>query len=339
MSNNWNLRADILEITHRWTLPFFAFLIGSLLGIGVSFLLPSPYRAESDLYVAYNADAIYRNPDDYKNWQLGELEAFTISQHILHETLTRLKAQDSYWENTSTDALRTMLYTYWRNAGKWRLVAENSEPRHTTQLVRIWREVIIDEVAEATSQAAVMLDLSNQIQTVLNSKVTVEMQRVQLTQMKEALQTWVNEAEGQKVQQPLETLERWNLQTVATSVAAYNPVALPLLEKIPPPDAPSQDYLPWVERFIVVVDNDLAIVQEQSTKLTDQHDELTLSWEEASDASHGLTAFLVVEPLSDTNLVANPVRLTSQMALVGGLLGVLIWGLFWLGRPIRETRK
>ena len=63
MSNNWNLRADILEITHRWTLPFFAFLIVSLLGIGVSFLLPSPYRAESDLYVAYIADAIYRNQE------------------------------------------------------------------------------------------------------------------------------------------------------------------------------------------------------------------------------------------------------------------------------------
>ncbi len=339
MSNSWNLRAEILEISHRWPLPFLAFLIGSLLGIGISFLLPSPYRAESDLYVAYNADAVYRNPDDYKNWQLGELEAFTLSEHILAETLYRLKAQDSYWENTTTEALRTTLYAYWRNAGKWRLVAENSDPRHTTQLVRTWREVIIDEVTEATSQAAVMLDLNNQIQSVLNSKVAVDMQLSQLTQMKGALQTWVNKTEGQNVQQPLETLERWHLQTVATRVAAYNPVVLPLLEQTPPSDAPAQDYLPWVERFIEVVDDDLAIVQEQSTALTNQHDQLTRLWEQASDESHGLTAFLVVEPLSESDLVAKPVRLTSQMALVGGLLGVLIWGLYWLGRPIIRSRK
>lgn len=339
MSNNWNLRTEILEISHRWPLPFIAFLIGSLLGIGISFLLPSPYRAESDLYVAYNADAVYRNPDDYKNWQLGELEAFTFSEHILAETLDRLKAQDSYWENATTKKLRTTLYTYWRNAGKWRLVAENSDPKHTTQLVRTWREVIIDEVTGATSQAAVMLDLSNQIQSVLNSKVAVDMQLSELTQMNEALQTWVEEAEGQNAQRPLETLERWHLQTVVTRFAAYNPVVLPLLEEIPPSDAPAQDYLPWVEKFAAVVEDDLAIAQEQSTALTKQHDELTRSWEQASDASHGLTAFLVVEPLSENDLAAKPARLTSQLALVGGLLGVLIWGLFWLGRPIRGSRK
>lgn len=336
MSYNWNLRADILEISHRWTLPFFAFLIGSLIGIGISYLLPSPYRAESDLYVAYNADGVYRNPDDYKNWQLGELEAFTSSGFILNETLDRLKAQDSYWENTTVEELRRKLYTYWRNAGKWRLVAENTDPGHTMQLVRVWREVIIDEVTAATSQAAVMLDLDNQIQSLTNSKFAVDTQLTQLSQMKAALETWVG---GEKGQQPLETLERWHLQTIATNIATYNPVALPLLEEIPPPEAPAQDYLPWVERLIVVLEGDLGIIQEQSSTLTNQHDALTLDWEKATDASHGLTAFLVVEPLSESNLTATPVRLTSQMAVVGGLLGILIWGLFWLGRPVRVARK
>lgn len=336
MSYNWNLRADILEISHRWTLPFFAFLIGSLIGIGVSFLLPSPYRAESDLYIAYNADGVYRNPDDYKNWQLGELEAFTSSEHILNETLDRLKAEDSYWEDTTTEELRRKLHTYWRNAGKWRLVAKDSDPGHTTQLVRVWREVIIDEVTGATSQAAVMLDLDTQIKGVINSKVAVDTQLTQLTQMKAALDTWVG---GEKGQQPLNILERWHLQTIATNIATYNPVALPLLEEIPPPEAPARDYLPWVERLIVVMQGDLMIIQELSATLTSQHDALTLDWEEASDASHGLTAFLVVEPLSESNLIAKPVRRTSQLALVGGLLGVLIWGLFWLGRPVRESRK
>lgn len=339
MTIDWNPRADILQITHRWYLPFFAFLIGSILGIGISLLLPSPYRAESTLYVAYNADAIYRNPDDYKNWQLGELEAFILSEYILQETLTRLQANDSYWESISTEGLRSMLHAYWRNAGKWRLVAENPSPQHATQLVQVWREVILEKGNEATTHGVAMLDLSAQLQAVSKSDVEVKMRFTQLSQMKEAFLTLQTQVIEQKDQQSLKTLERWYLQTLSARTASFNPIVLPLLEEIPPLDAPARDYSLWIEKIIVVLDSELAIVQEQTAELATDHEELTQSWDEASDRSFGLTAYLIIEPLSDTTAMAKPVRLTSQMALVGGLLGVLIWGYIWLGRPIREAKE
>ena len=85
------LRDEILHRAHFWPLPFLVFLAGCLLGWGAALLWPSPYRAETTLHVSYNADSIFRNPDDYKNWQMEELNTLVLAKGTLQETLARLE--------------------------------------------------------------------------------------------------------------------------------------------------------------------------------------------------------------------------------------------------------
>jgi hypothetical protein len=338
MTLYWNVRQDILEIAHSWPAIFFAFLLGSLLGWGVSYILPTSYRAESGLYVAYNADAIYRNPDDYKNWQLGELEAFIVTDPVLDGTLHKLRVQDPYWDAVSAEDLRTQIHSYWRNAGKWRLVAETEEPQRATQLVRAWKDTIIEQVSGATTSAAIMLDLNAQIAAVAAEKVRLGLHTEEITGVRDALQTWRNEHGGGGGTAPLTTLDRWQLQTIAARAAKVNSAAVSLIDQIPSADAPANDYMSWVDQIIIVFENELAILERQLGEIEVGGEELQTKLIEASDAAHELTVFLIVEPLSDDLSSAQPVRLSSQMALVGGVLGVLLWGFIWLGRPMRKAK-
>jgi hypothetical protein len=335
---NWNFRQEILEIAHYWPVIFIAFLIGSLLGWGVSYILPTSYRAESELNVAYNADAIYRNPDDYKNWQLGELEAFVVSDSVIEGTLSKLRAQDPYWQAVSAEDIRSDIRTYWRNAGKWRLVAERQDPDRATQLTQVWRETIIEQVSDATTKATEMLDLSAQIEASAANKVGIELRTVEITGMRDALQAWRNEYIGNDDAMSLKPLDRWHLQSIAARAASINPAALSLIDQIPAPDMSAHDYIDWVDQMIVVLDDELAIIERQQEEIDLHGVQLEQKLNEASQASSGLTAFLIVEPLSDGLPEAQAVRLSSQMAVIGGILGVIIWGFVWLGRPVRKGK-
>jgi hypothetical protein len=334
----WDLRSEILEVSHRWPQVFIAFLLGCLLGWGAAFLFPSPHRAETELYVAYNGDAIFRNADDYKNWQLGELEAYIVSNDVLGETLHRLQQLDPYWKDVSNAGLRPHLNTYWRNAGRWRLVAEWRGKERAEQLSQVWTQVILENTRQAAVHAAQVLTLGNQLDAASRSSLDLKLSTVQLTQVRAALQTW-RDAYGSASSAPIDTLSRWRLQFLVGSVAGLLPAELDLSTQLPPPEASVTDYLPVVDQAITSLDGQLAILQTQAKDLNDQQAALTSQWKEESAASHNLTSNLQVESLSGKESAALPVRPISQMAVVGGVLGVLVWGLIWLGRPLRKARR
>ena len=329
---------EILDISHRWSQVFLAFLLGSLLGWGAAFLFPTPYRAQNDLYVAYNGDAIYRNSDDFKNWQFGELDAYIVSNDVLGETIDRLRQQDPYWKDFAPKDLKPHLRTYWRNAGRWRLVVEWRGRKYAEQLSRTWTDVVLEKTRQAAVHAQAVLSLGAQIEAHSRDEVVLRLQTTQLAQVRAAMQAW-RDAHSAQPGLSVDTLSRWRIQFLASSLAGLLPGELPLLAQFPPPEAALQDYLPEVDQALIALDEQLVVVQRQATDLSTEHEALVAKWEEESKAAHNLTANLQVEPLAVENEAAQPVRPTSQMALVGGLLGVLVWGLLWLARPLRKVGK
>ena len=337
-TNEWTLRAEILAIAHRWPQVFIAFLLGSLLGWGAGLLFPTSYRAQTEISVGYNADAIYRNPDDYKNWQFEELDAYLVSNDVLSETMQRLRQQDPYWLEIKIKDIKPDLRTYWRNAGRWRLVADWPTQQHATQLSQTWTEVILEKTSQTAAHAQAVLALEAQIGATSREEVGVRLQYTRLAQVRSALDTW-RQAQDPSANQPLDTLARWRLQFLAASIASHVPVELALLVDFPKPDAPTSAYLPAVDQAMVALDESVAVVERQLADLTAQREALMEGWKSESEASHNLTAHLVVEPISVEDNGARPVRSSSQMALVGGLLGLLVWALVWLARPLRKAAR
>jgi hypothetical protein len=161
---------------------------------------------------------------------------------------------------------------------------------------------------------------------------------IQLDQTLAALQAW-REAHAPQTGEPLDTLSRWRLQFLAASAAEVLTGDLLLLSDFPPPEAGVAAYVEAVDQALAALGERQAIVQRQATELVGQREALLAQWEVETQAAHNLTANLTVEPLAVDDLRAQPVRFTSQMALVGGILGVLAWGMIWLARPLRKAGK
>jgi len=269
---------EILDISHRWSQVFLAFLLGSLLGWGAAFLFPTPYRAQNDLYVAYNGDAIYRNSDDFKNWQFGELDAYIVSNDVLGETIDRLRQQDPYWKDFAPKDLKPHLRTYWRNAGRWRLVVEWRGRKYAEQLSRTWTDVVLEKTRQAAVHAQAVLSLGAQIEAHSRDEVVLRLQTTQLAQVRAAMQAW-RDAHSAQPGLSVDTLSRWRIQFLASSLAGLLPGELPLLAQFPPPEAALQDYLPEVDQALIALDEQLVVVQHQAADLSAEHEALAAKWE------------------------------------------------------------
>jgi len=335
---DWNLRTELLEFAHYWPATFLAFLLGSLIGFGLSYLFPTPYRAEAGLSVVYNGDFFPRNPDDYKNWYLGQLDVFVKSDEVLQDTLNRLQQEDPYWKTVSLDGLRQSLHTYWRNAGKWRLVAESSVPGQANQAVQAWRAAILDQANASIGAANNMLDLTNRYNGVIHLEAEAEMRLQELSAVTSALQSWQTTLQG-KGQAPLGTLDRWHLLSLVSRATSLSSGSQSLLTDPPAQAAPAQSYLPWIEQTLADLTDETDIVQKQAADLASQRDGLNHSWTEANSASAGLSAYMTVKSISNDYQAATQVRMQGAAALIGGVIGLIVWVLIWLGRPLRRARN
>ena len=170
--NTWNLRDQILATTHRWHIIAACFLVGSLLGWGIASLWPAPYRASLDLYVGIaphissTAQDEFTNFDDYKNWQMDQIETLAFTDGFLSETLATLQNLDSDWDNMTIPDLRPTLAISWRNAGRLHLAAEAANAGQASQAVETWGNVIVDRIGSALQSAGQAALIDNQVQAI-----------------------------------------------------------------------------------------------------------------------------------------------------------------------------
>jgi hypothetical protein len=339
VENEWSLREQILRTAHQWPYPLMACILGALLALGISFLIPVRYVAESRLSVSYFSDAIFRNSDDYKNWEIGQLNTFIFTEPVLEATLDKLKNSEPYWERFSTQDLLPTLHVYWRNTGTWRLVAKADTPRHATQLVQAWKQAVLESLEPVLIAANKLTEISYQLNAIARSQVELTLRATELAQIKNRLSAWRSDALHQNLDQGIDRLQSWQLQILIAQITPSNPAGLKLLKTTPAMDAPGRDYIDWVEQALVLIDEQYAIVQAQIPILDSQHNEYFQQWQAAYQISDGLSAYIHIESIPDLNSAAHAERSSSLAALVGGILGILSWVFYWLMRPFLRAAK
>ena len=325
----WNLRDEIFAVAHRWWLPLLAFLIGSLVGWGTSVVIPPVHRAEVRFSVAYNADSIFRNPDDYKNWQLEQLNALAIAPDVLQETLQRLQAQDPYWQTISADRLQSMLDVSYRNTGTWRLTVQNQNANRAAQAAQAWADVLLKNYQQAFSDAETLLQMDSQLQTMASTLIQTNLRVEDLLSTSQGIQDWRENLAQKPGDQPLDELTRWQLWSLAARAAGFDPAWTGLLQEFPSEQASAQEYLPWVDRLVASTQQELESKQSQAAAMQKARDDLKKQYGNLVQISRGLSAKLVVEQTSKKP-VTTSLRPTGLLALIGGVLGLLAWALGWL---------
>lgn len=339
MKFEWKLRDEILVITHYWPWPILAFLVGCLVGWIFSLIIPSHYRASVMLSVAYNADTAYRNPDDYKNWQLEQLDALAFASDITQETLLRLQEMDPYWKRVSIDEFSTTLNTLWRTTGLWRFAADGNTSEHARQAARIWTNVFLEKYQDAYQAANRLVTLESKLGSLTLSQAEARQRLSDLKSVRNALLSYqehfAQDSSGAAPDQATQ-IRLWSLASYA---AGYDPAWQDLLASFPSTQSDLQQYQQWIGQALIFIETQIEAAKMTIADLESEIKTITKSYQQESKDSRGLSSTIYVSPAANTSPEVSSLRPTSLFVLVGGILGLMVWGLIWLGyrRPgLRE---
>ena len=338
-----SLRDEILQISHRWPIIFSFCLIGVLIGWGVSLFWPTTHRVSKEIYVGINpyqaltdrsasehAGLQFNNPDDYKNWQMANLNVLIQTDWMIDETLSNLQNQDDYWKGVSREDLARMLKVNWRNAGKWRLVAESDDPSLAAQALTVWHDTVIKNIQNAVGEAQNTLVLDTQLRSLSSDQTRAISRIAEMIQLRETVDTHLKTASAWPEDYQPSQDEHWKLwYTVAQ--ADLDPAWEPLLDAFPIDGSPASSYIAWLNQTAIVLDQDIRTLEAQSKALQVQIDETSAQYKDASNKSFGLSGNLQVEKIRRRPPEQYAVRPTGLLILVGGILGLLLWIILWLG--------
>lgn len=352
MNTSWRLRNFLLALTQRWYLVAITFLIGAFLGWGASQLWPSTYRADLDLYAGLNAyrqsrdrfilsiaQDNFENIDDYKHWQMEQLNTLALQDDFLLDTLERLRQTDARWNDISPDELKIILRGSWRNAGRWHLTAETQQREMAIQAVETWAAVIDERVNTAIEHARQVVAVDTRQVRMAEEIESLEGRQQTLMQVQANLETMQTDLEKLPQNQSLDSLTRWELLAQASRAADWGAGWQAALEAFPAPDERPSAYLRWTERILALIAADLEALPAQLERLEAQYDELAEEYAQAAEKSLALSPNLSVETPEQVDPQVEAVRPANTLMLVGGILGVLAWLLWELARFSRESES
>jgi hypothetical protein len=348
--NTWNLQREILSITHRWYWIVASFLLGAFIGWLLSLVWPGSYRAVQDIYVGLNTHRVtrdlyiadvgveqFRNLDDYKNWQMEQLNALAFSDAYLSETLNRLQSLDTSWREVDVSDLREMLDISWRNTGDWHFSARAITPDKASQAVIVWSRVVTDEVALAIEYAREMTEIDNRMKAISDELVDLKARQILLQETQKALGEWQSDLKTMTADPRQSPRMHWSLLSLVVNAAKYNLAWRTVLESSPPLGSLPTDYLTWLDQVLRLIETEMALIPGQIDDLNRHYENLAAEYRQNSDLSRGLSGNMEVGQIKSNSLQANPLRPTGVLVLIGGLIGFLVWMIISLAQITRRT--
>lgn len=350
MTRTWSLAEQIYRSFHGWPIMLAFCLAGGLIGWLAASLWPATYRATADIDVALNPYRYYEdtnfqallrpkysNLDDYKSWQMSQLMAAIYRDEIIEETLRRLQSQDTAWQAVGSQELRSMLDTNWRTAGKWSLVAEHEHPELVEQAALTWREVVLDRMVPAIAASRQAIFTDEAVQALIQKQVDGEERLSRLQAAQAAIEQWQAELAGLPPDQPLDTTQRWPILALVTGLAEFSPDWTALLAAQPAEADSPGAYAAWLAQVSVALQSESSILRESLQELLSEQDRLKAQFDEQSKQSMALSPSIEIAALDQVSRAT--IRPQSLLALVGGILGFLIWLLLELVKIARWEKQ
>jgi hypothetical protein len=336
MKRTWTLRDAAYEAFSQWPKLVLLFVVGAAVGWGVGQLVPPNYRAIAHIYVGFNPYKVYEdsrfearaNPrysdiDDYKNYQMSQLDELMNRDETLNATLAKLRQQDSQWEKVDINQLRAMLDTEWRAAGQWGLTATDKSPEKAAQAAHAWSEVANDATQQAIGLAEQAIILDEAMGPLYKQKALAETRQGELLILQKALQEQLQSLSQAQADQPLDNGMRWRILGLTTRLATYSPTWISLLQEQPPPQAQPQEYTDWIEQLLAYIDSELSVLSQQIAGLDTRLTKMQQEYDTLYESSLGLSQNILIENTDfvEPYKIHNP----SLIMLLGGLVGGCAW--------------
>jgi len=331
----WTLRNKLTALINHWHFVLLTFLVAAGMSWGVVRIMPPQYSASVDIYMGIDINRVFDvssmatyaksepfNIDDYKNWQLSQVESIARSYEVADEALTRLRAEDSYWESIPVEKFLEMEELDWRDVGTWRLTIVTSSPGRAVRGVQVWVEVFVEHLSDLISKAEKAFKIDGKLRALDNQKVQVKNEISQIELIVKEVNSYSSELEKYQVDRKLDPIMRWRLWGLAANSAEFNPLWEVLLDEFPDESSSLSSYVSWIDELKVVLGTQKEILQVSLGSIEDEEERLTYLYLEEIQKSKGLSPNLYLEvPPSDVK--ENCEHQGSTAALVGGLIGML----------------
>lgn len=348
MNKRWSLSEEIYRAFHRWPTLAGVILLGCLIGWFISFLMPPYFRSIAYIYVALNpyrtysdanfqalARPKYSNIDDYKDWQMTQLESVIYLDEFILETKSRLDELNPNWQSYSVDDLRDMLEADWRSAGTWSLIGNSPDPVLAEQASSVWAEVVTERVETAIEAARQTFMIDQDLQATSKSIQEITLRRDDLANGNTQLEAWVKDLRQLDPNVPPDTKLRLQVLSQVSRLAEFSPAWMNLLENQPGEAALPGQYGSWIELVLVLIQQEVQANNQQILTLEHSKTELSKIYREKADASLGLSPNLEIESLEKG--VSVSIRPTATYILIGGTTAFLVWILYQLGVITRKS--
>lgn len=334
----WSLREEIINALHNWPVIVASILGGALLALVVALIIPAPYRASTDIavlinpyrtvedrYTAAYTNFEFRNPDDYKHWQMSQLNALVYSDEYMKETLRRLRDENPAWNDISQADLSNMLAVAWRNAGRWMLSAETDQKQLAIEALETWKSVILEKVNASITRSKELYQIDLDLRAIAVAQLKNQQQGLKMQSSLEAVKDMSEELVQNPSNQPLDPLVRSQLLETVAQSAEINSGWQTILQSFPDQNAPASAYPGWIEKAAAALEQAIQTNTQQSASLEQARIEKTAEWETGLEAGKGLAATMQVEELTKKAPKIQQIRTTSLAVLVGALLGFVGW--------------
>jgi len=338
----WTVRQKLLSLINRWYLFFFVFILSAGVAWGGIRLWPPKYQASTTVYVGIEIKRVFDvssmatyaktepfNIDDYKNWQLSQLESMARSEKVAKDTLSVLRAEDPYWKDISPQEFQALQRVDWRDVGTWRLTISSSDPDRAAQAVKAWSAEFVEYASSLISKADSAFNLDGELRALNVQQVNLKMELSELERIEEGLTEFKSNISRMDEDQALDPLLRWELWGLATGPADHTPLWTEVLDQFPEADERSAEYMAWIESFLVVLSTQKEINQETLVELQKKEETFTERFIQETQKSKGLSPSLNIES-SSSPVSIHSVSPDALSALLGGGLGVIIYLMVFL---------
>lgn len=348
--NSWYLRDYALRLSRHWYWLLLSILIGAALGWAASTVWPATYqatqelyiglnayRASSDRYIAQVAQEQFTNLDDYKHWQMSQIEAIALSRGMLEEALAEMRMTEPAWEAVDPDELRGMVTLAWRNAGVWEFIVLHPERELAQQAAETWSFLVLEEIRQAVGHAQAVQFLDAQYLAVARQRTALQERQLGLEQIQAALQDRQQELNALPEDASLSVTQQVQIQALLANAADWSPAWQAFLQQLPSEASAPAAFSEWIQAGERLITAELELLPAQITALEQQAADLQSAYIEQADLSRGVAANVSIELWDDAVAQVELLRPRANLIVTGALLGLFVWiGIEIVALPNRE---
>ena len=340
--DEWRFQKKIIKFIKTWPVMVFVFIGSGILAGLLVYLFPPVQKATAEFYIGIDMTRVYDvsslasyaktepfNIDDYKNWQLSQVDSIASSDWIADQVLVELRNQDVYWEDISNTDFINMQDIDWYDVGVWKIRIQDRDGKHALNGVEVWRDVLLKELSFLVEESEDVLEIEGRLRAGNQAITSFEIRLIELEQLNKDVNSALEEMNTMDPEAKMTGSSKEQMWDLITGYASDDLLWDKTLSDFP---APGQSISTMTEWLNEVLDRGLS-EKENTLEIKgslERDQELILEdYRREIEEAQGLSASLYIkEQVSDPYLESY--YPASVVGIIGSFVGLLVYIILWV---------